>query len=247
MVALASFALGGVNFAVLFTKAIKHEDIRDLGSGNPGTTNVFRVFGLGMGALTYICDVLKGVVPCVLCLFIFRYTKMQLAFEYWAGLFAVLGHIFPPFYKLKGGKGIATSMGVCLVTQPILTLCCLVPMIIVIFVSDRMSIVSLLFAVFMVTWHWAVLLNSVGLASCVFISCMFAFVIYAHRHNILRLLTGKELATGVRTKLLRLDKRAQKSAEQNSDEDTSQDTVVDATEQEVLHSDADEKESDKKE
>lgn len=220
LVALFSFALGGVNFAILFTKIIKHKDIRDMGSGNPGTTNVFRVFGLRMGALTYVCDVLKGVVPCVACLLIFRYTEIEIAFEYWAGLFAVLGHIFPPFYKFKGGKGIATSMGVCLVTQPILTLCCIIPMLIVIFAVDRMSVVSLLFAVFMIVWHWTMLLDTVGLESCVFISCMFAVVIFAHRNNILRLLTGKEMRTGVRRKLLRKDKREARLAAQAVEEQT---------------------------
>lgn len=217
LVAAFSFALGGVNFAILFTKAIKHEDIRGVGSGNPGTTNVFRVFGLRMGALTYVCDVLKGVVPCVACLLIFRFTETEIAFEYWAGLFAVTGHIFSPFHKFKGGKGIATSMGVCLVTQPILTLCCIIPIVIIIFVVDRMSVVSLLFAVFMIVWHWTMLLDSVGLASCVFISCMFAFVIFAHRHNILRILTGKEMRTGVRRKLLRQDKREAKRASQENE------------------------------
>lgn len=207
LVAVAAYVFGGVNYAILFSKLIKHRDIREVGSGNAGTTNVFRVFGLRMGALTFVCDVIKGVVPTLLCMFIFRFTKRETDFMYWAGLFAVLGHIFPVFHRLRGGKGVATAIGVCLVVQPILTLCCVPLAIALIFAVDRMSVMSILFSIFLTVWHWTMLLDDVGLVSCIFVTCMFVAVLFAHRHNIVRILTGKEMRTGVRRKILRKDKR----------------------------------------
>lgn len=207
LVAIASYLLGGVNFAILFSKIIKHEDIRSVGSGNAGTTNVFRVFGLRMGTLTFVCDALKGVVACLACKFIFRFTQTEISFEYWAGIFVVLGHVFPVFHQLRGGKGVATSIGVCSVTHPILMLCCAPVMLLIVFVIDRMSVMSLLFAIFMTVFHWTVLREEVGIASCVFLTVMFSLVTFAHRHNIVRIFTGKELRTGVRRKILRQDKR----------------------------------------
>ena len=207
LVAVASYAFGAVNYAILFSKLIKHKDIRQEGSGNAGTTNVFRVYGLRMGALTFLCDVLKGVVPTLLCMFIFRFTGREYDFMYWAGLFVVIGHIFPAFHKLRGGKGVAASIGVCLVTQPIVTLCCVLPAVALIFILDRMSVMSILFSIFFIVWHWTMLLDEVGLCSCIFVTVMFCAVLFAHRHNIVRIFQGKEMRTGVRRKLLRKDKR----------------------------------------
>lgn len=207
LVALASYLLGGINFAILFTKSIKHEDIRAVGSGNAGTTNVFRVFGLGMGALTFLCDSLKGVVACLVCKFVFANCEFSVAIQYWAGLFALLGHIFSPYHKFRGGKGVATSIGVCITMQPLLMLCCVLPIIAVIFVTDRMSVMSILLSLFLTVWHWAVLLPTVGLPACVFVSVMFAAVLFAHRHNIVRILQGKELRTGVRKAVFKKGKQ----------------------------------------
>lgn len=219
LVAVACYAFGGINFAILFSKAIKHEDIRTVGSGNAGTTNVFRVFGLGMGALTFLCDSLKGVFVCLLCKFIFAYTNCPLAFMYWAGLFVVLGHVFPPYHKFRGGKGVATSIGVCAVTHPLLMLCCVLPMLAIIFIVDRMSVMSILFAVFMIVWHWVVLLPTDGVVGCAFLTAMFAVVLYAHRHNILRIFRGKELRTGVRAQVLRRRKKQDDTVESGEGKD----------------------------
>ena len=222
LVAAISYLIGCVNYAVVFSKAIKHEDIRSLGSKNAGTTNMFRVFGLRMGALTFLCDALKGVVPSLVCRFLFADADVALTFAYWAGLFAVIGHIFPVFYNWWGGKGVATSIGVCFVVQPLLSLYCVLPLFLLVFVVDRMSVMSLTLATFMIVWHWAVLAESVGVVACTFVTVMFALVILAHRGNIMRIVTGKEPKTGLRRKLLRIDKREAKARlqeEQNSEKD----------------------------
>lgn len=198
LVAVLSYTFGCVNYAVVFSKAFKHCDIRTLGSKNAGTTNMFRVFGLRMGALTFVCDALKGVIPCLLCLVIFKNSGMQLQFAYWAGLFAVVGHVFPVLYRWRGGKGVATSIGVCFAVQPLLSLCCVLPAIAIILIFDRMSVMSLLLSVFMIVWHWCVLFDSVQVTGCVFATVTFSIVILAHWQNIIRIFSGKELKTGVR-------------------------------------------------
>lgn len=198
LVAVLSYTFGCVNYAVVFSKAFKHCDIRTLGSKNAGTTNMFRVFGLRMGALTFVCDALKGVIPCLLCLVIFKNSGMQLQFAYWAGLFAVVGHVFPVLYRWRGGKGVATSIGVCFAVQPLLSLCCALPAIVIILIFDRMSVMSLLLSVFMIVWHWCMLFDSVQVTGCVFATVTFSIVILAHWQNIIRIFSGKELKTGVR-------------------------------------------------
>lgn len=198
LVAVLSYTFGCVNYAVVFSKAFKHCDIRTLGSKNAGTTNMFRVFGLRMGALTFVCDALKGVIPCLLCLVIFKNSGMQLQFAYWAGLFAVVGHVFPVLYRWRGGKGVATSIGVCFAVQPLLSLCCALPAIAIILIFDRMSVMSLLLSVFMIVWHWCMLFDSVQVTGCVFATVTFSIVILAHWQNIIRIFSGKELKTGVR-------------------------------------------------
>lgn len=198
LVAVLSYTFGCVNYAVVFSKAFKHCDIRTLGSKNAGTTNMFRVFGLRMGALTFVCDALKGVIPCLLCLVIFKNSGMQLQFAYWAGLFAVVGHVFPVLYRWRGGKGVATSIGVCFAVQPLLSLCCALPAIAIIMIFDRMSVMSLLLSVFMIVWHWCMLFDSVQVTGCVFATVTFSIVILAHWQNIIRIFSGKELKTGVR-------------------------------------------------
>lgn len=237
LVAILSYCVGNVNFAVIFSKCIKKTDVRSCGSGNPGTTNMFRVFGLRMGALTFVCDCLKGVVCCLAA----KYALMSLGDEaslqaqYLAGLFAVLGHVFPALYRFRGGKGVAAAIGVSLCTQPILMLCCLLPIAIVILISDRMSVMSLLYSAFMIVWCWTVLLGQIGVFCCVVWTVMFAVVIFAHRNNIVRILTGKESKIGLRKALRgkgdhhlkeleeRRAKKAQMAEEKKADEANNKD------------------------
>lgn len=203
LVAVLSYFVGNVNFAVIFSRSIKKTDVRTHGSGNPGTTNMFRVFGLRMGALTFACDSIKGVLCCLVARFSFASLGEEAAMQaqYLAGLFVVLGHVFPALYRFKGGKGVATAIGVMFCTQPILMLICILPIVIAILISDRMSVMSLLFAIFMIVWAWTMLLAQIGLFCCAALTVMFAVVIFAHRHNIARIFTGKENKMGLRRAL----------------------------------------------
>ena len=125
LVALFSYLIGNVNFARIISK-IKNRDITKEGSGNPGTMNMSRTFGLKIGLLTFVLDILKGTLPTLATRLIFNNViflhstlKVYLMAQYIAGFFVVLGHIFPIIYRFKGGKGIACTVGVFLVTQPL--------------------------------------------------------------------------------------------------------------------------------
>ena len=213
LLAVCCYLISNVNYAVLFSHLIKKSDVRDYGSGNPGTTNMFRVYGLRMGALTFLCDALKGVACCLLAKLIFRsFLGIEAAITagYIAALFATWGHVFPVFYRFRGGKGVATSIGSMFALQPLFSLCCVLPCCLILLLSDRVSVVSLLLSLFMIVWSWvawAVGLNSsivyknIDAFCCILVTALFATVIFAHRHNIVRIFTGKESPTGLRKAL----------------------------------------------
>ena len=127
LIAICSYLIGNLNFAILISQS-KKKDIRSCGSGNPGTLNMSRQFGLKFGILTLFLDILKGAVPTFVALKVYgdacfgdsTLNVGEMA-QYLAGFFAVLGHICPAIYKFKGGKGIATTIGVFLVGEPWLT------------------------------------------------------------------------------------------------------------------------------
>ncbi len=120
--AVASYFIGNVNNAIWISK-LKKNDIRNLGSGNPGTMNMSRNFGIKIGILTLLLDALKGVIPALIGFLVFSnkapapgvpFDMADLA-KYAFGFCAVLGHIYPVLYKFKGGKGIATTLGALMV------------------------------------------------------------------------------------------------------------------------------------
>lgn len=212
LVALVCYVLCNFNFAVAFSHLFKKSDVRNYGSGNAGTTNMFRVYGLRMGALTFLCDAIKGVACCLIAKLIFSGCGVDVATTagYVAGMFAVLGHVFPVFYRFRGGKGVATSIGVTFALQPMLALCCVLPCIIILLATDRVSVMSLTLAVFIIAWCWivwstqldcGVIYKSINAFCCLLTSVTFAVVIFAHRHNIIRICTGKESRTGLRKAL----------------------------------------------
>ncbi len=125
LLAIGSYLLGNVNWAVIISRK-KKLNIKKMGSGNPGTLNMSRNLGLKFGILTFFLDVLKGVIPTLVAYFVlkgkFLYETEFPAFEfaiYVCGLFAVLGHIYPFWMKFRGGKGIATTIGVFIVCESV--------------------------------------------------------------------------------------------------------------------------------
>ncbi len=124
LAAAVCYLVGCFNFAVLISK-FKKKDIRSIGSGNPGTMNMTRTFGLKVGGLNFLCDVLKGGLPAIVGWLIFKnyYFAGTNVFvsdfsRYFFGVFAILGHVFPITMKFRGGKGIASTMGLFVFALP---------------------------------------------------------------------------------------------------------------------------------
>ena len=117
LMAIACYLIGSINFSLLVSR-ILHHDIRKEGSGNPGTMNMFRTFGVKIGLLIFFLDAFKGGIPAVISYFVFRNyqfagtTVLVSDFtRYLCGVSVIVGHIFPIIMKFKGGKGIASTLG----------------------------------------------------------------------------------------------------------------------------------------
>ena len=189
IVGLIAYLLGSISFSIIFTQKFAHVDVRTKGSGNAGSTNVLRVAGKKAAALTLLCDVLKGVVAILIAFLIGKIIKADSNIHailcQIAGILVVIGHTFPVFFKFKGGKGVATSLGVLLTINWRLGLICLVFALVIMIVTKIVSLGSISAAVL-----FPVLCMFVP---CIVFSFILAFlVIFNHRSNIVRLKNGKE-------------------------------------------------------
>ncbi|MDD4290754.1 MAG: glycerol-3-phosphate acyltransferase [Clostridia bacterium] len=201
--AVITYFVCNINFAVLISKALKKSDIREHGSHNPGTTNMFRVYGAKAGALTFLLDMLKGLIFSLAGTFVFRAiggsedgAALGNLAKYVGGFFAGLGHVFPVLYNFRGGKGFATGVGVFLVICPVYTLIAGVIGIGILLLCDRMSVFALWFFTSLLVVN-AVLLLPQNYVCFIFVALYWLMVIYAHRGNIHRLLHGKENKMGL--------------------------------------------------
>ena len=121
---ISAYLLGSINSAIIVSKLLYRDDIRKHGSGNPGLTNMFRTYGKGGAGLTLLGDVSKNVLAILIAgiLFGFNYVggiSDSDGYCYMAGLFAIVGHMFPLYYKFKGGKGVLSTATVALILAPI--------------------------------------------------------------------------------------------------------------------------------
>ena len=128
IVSIIAYLIGSISFSVIFSKKIGGFDVRTKGSGNAGSTNVLRTVGKKAAVLTLLCDCLKGVVAVLIAVIAGNIAKNldKALLVQLAGIFVVLGHTFPVFFKFKGGKGVATSLGVILIVNWKIGLICLV-------------------------------------------------------------------------------------------------------------------------
>ena len=128
IVAIIAYLIGSVNFSVLISKKMAGFDVREKGSGNAGTTNVLRTIGKRAALLTLVCDILKGIVAIAIAIIagkIAQNSDKALLVQV-AGILVVIGHTFPIFFGFKGGKGVATSLGVLIMSNWQIGLICLV-------------------------------------------------------------------------------------------------------------------------
>ena len=186
------YLIGSIPFSYLIPKWIGKVDIRLHGSGNTGTTNVLRTLGMKVGLLAFIGDFIKGLVPSILGLIWLGEIGGIVG-----GVLAVLGHCYPVWLKFKGGKGVATSAGVLVVLVPDILIILLIGQFIIIALSKYMSLASILSAVLLPIFAILFSKSTEIVGFTVFLA---AFVIFRHRSNLKRLLTGTETKLSIKKK-----------------------------------------------
>lgn len=219
LMALVCYLIGCFNFARLISR-FKKRDITKIGSGNPGTMNMSREFGLKIGLLTFLCDALKGGAPALISYFIYRDhvfagTTVAVAdlTRYFCGLFVIIGHIFPVTMRFKGGKGIASTLGLFWFCLPcdwgwwaLIVFVCLVGVVFFIAWTEWGSLGSLLgvtglsiiqTVIFVLRYH--------GMGGNAYVVCIYMTILainlltwWAHRANLLRLFSGEEHHTSIK-------------------------------------------------
>jgi glycerol-3-phosphate acyltransferase PlsY len=190
---IGSYLLGAVPFGMVYARFLSGVDVRSVGSGNIGATNVLRAAGKSAAVLTLLSDGLKGAAPVLL-------ANHVLAGDWPAvlcGAAAVLGHNFPVYLRFKGGKGVATSLGVVLGVSPLIGLACLVIWLASALLWKYSSLAALsAFAAYpLMTFGFLADRRPLGLLS-VFLS---GLIYLRHRENIKRLLAGSEPRIGRKT------------------------------------------------
>ena len=199
-VALGAYLFGNINTALIISK-IKKQDIRKMDSGNQGSMNMFRNYGVILGLVTLICDAVKGAVPCILGWWIlgdeFSFSDDRFGL-YLGGLCVIIGHIFPVFLKFKGGKGIASSIGVCLVADPIVTLIMFAVGVAFIIITKMGSVTSFIIISVPLAiegFKTNAVGGYMGVVNALMIFALFSLTLFAHRKNVVKLFRGKESKT----------------------------------------------------
>lgn len=193
IVLVISYLLGGVPFGLLIGKMLRGVDIRQLGSGNIGATNVYRTLGPGPGIAVFVADVLKGFVPAMAAS---RLFPSQPWLPVAAGLLAIAGHSLSPFLKFRGGKGVATSLGVAIGLVPEIAVIAFVIWLAVVMVTRYVSVGSIIAVLCVPPLMWAF---RKPVEYKLFAILATFFVILRHRSNIVRLIQGKENRFGKRS------------------------------------------------
>lgn len=212
LLGVCSYFIGNISFARILSHAF-HKDITKSGSGNPGTLNMWRSCGFWPGIATFVLDMLKGLIPCLIAYFCFGHLGCNPEIAvYVAGFSVILGHIFPVLFKFKGGKGIATAIGVFLVANWWLALISFVVMVVCMLFIKYASIFTIGF-VMVCSIGELILCDPANWVNYIFICAILTLVLIAHRANIKRLFTGKENKTELLAMVKGLFKKKNKSNE----------------------------------
>jgi len=186
LIILTSYLLGSIPFGFLLTKIILKKDIREIGSGNIGATNVLRTGNKIIGYSTLILDILKAVIPIL-------FIKMQFPeFIFISSLAVFLGHVFPIWLKFNGGKGVATYVGILFCINYILGFFFIATWLVVFFISKYSSLSSLLASLIIPIYYFFI-----DTENYYFFIIMFILIFYTHRENIKRLKNNTESKTKI--------------------------------------------------
>ena len=182
IVLLYSYFLGSIPFGLIITKIFLDQDIRNVGSGNIGTTNVLRTGKKSLAIATLIFDVLKGYLSVIITL---KYFNDLI---YFSALICFIGHIFPLWLKFKGGKGVATYLGIILALSFKLGIIFAITWLLISFIFKYSSLASMIGA--LIVFAYSIILDNNELSIFLFIT--FIIILYTHRENVIRLKDSKE-------------------------------------------------------
>ena len=197
IVGIVAYLIGSISFSVIISKKMAGFDVREKGSGNAGATNMLRSVGKKAAILTLLGDALKGVVAILFAIIVGAIAKSadKSLLVQIAGILVVVGHTFPIFFGFKGGKGVATSLGVLLMTNWKIGLICLVFALVLMAVTRMVSLGSIgaavLFPVLVLFIHTNFTISE-GSSYFIYSIILAAIVIFNHRANIQRILNGTE-------------------------------------------------------
>ena len=197
-----AYLFGNMNFSIILSKYVLKSDIRKIGSGNPGASNILRNFGFRWGLLTLILENIKCAIPTVMGMLVFGGLHYHWTFfgavsspagqigMFACGLSAIIGNIFPVFLKFHGGKGVATTVGMFLIANPLLTVLMVLLGILIAHIGGYAIISSFTMATTLLIFECFV--KSPPTPAIVLIFIGYALLFYTHRKNIIRLLSGRE-------------------------------------------------------
>ena len=186
IIALSSYLLGSIPFGFILTRVFLKQDIRDIGSGNIGATNALRTGNKALGYATLLLDITKAILPVL-------YVKFNYPdYIFIASLSAFLGHVFPIWLKFKGGKGVATYVGILFSINLIFGLI-FIGSWVIIFLITRYSSLSSLVASAVVPIYLTIFENH----NSIFFIIMFVLIFYTHRENVKRLKNKEETKTNI--------------------------------------------------
>ncbi|MEG1499498.1 MAG: glycerol-3-phosphate acyltransferase [Clostridia bacterium] len=199
-----SYFIGNISNARILSH-FKKSDITKQGSGNPGTMNMIRSFGLGVGILTLVLDMLKGVIPAVVGYFLLGAEGLSYVGIYTAGLAVVIGHMYPVCYKFKGGKSVACALGVFCVATPIWLVAVFFCSLLYLYFFDYGAVFSFI-VITILTCSQAIAFSS-SIPICMLLLATYLIIMFAHRQNIIRLLIGKENKVKFKKSIIKMLKK----------------------------------------
>ena len=193
LIIIIAYLLGNISTSYIIAKKMIGVDIRTQGSGNAGSTNVLRTLGKKAGAMTFIGDLLKGVVAVFIAQLIAKVSGLDIATAGYFGVFGVVcGHNWPVFLGFRGGKGVATSLGAMIAMNPVLALSCFAIFLVIVAITKYVSLGAIV-CISMSPIMMIFAKNNKGIIITLFLTLS---VIFTHRENIKRLINGTERKIG---------------------------------------------------
>ena len=200
IMAVIAYLIGSINFSVIISKKMAGFDVREKGSGNAGSTNVLRTVGKKAAIITLVCDILKGVVSVLIALLVGTIagkTANSAVVVEIAALAVVIGHTFPVFFGFRGGKGVATSLGVILIVNWKIGLICLVFALALMALTRMVSLGSISASVLFAVLTMFIRDSYIGgidfdFSFIIFGILLATLVIFNHRSNLKRIINGTE-------------------------------------------------------